>query len=99
MAKTQERKKTVHAHGCRKCKRRYEDNCKDPKTNGVCMSCASGQPPPLWVTNRDPRDCCRVHSRLARKEEYAPYLLAGSAAWFICRVCARTFIYDPGVTE
>jgi hypothetical protein len=95
---SRDQKKTVHAHGCKRCRRRYEDNCKTPTKNGTCLSCTSGHPPPIWVLNRDPKDCCRVHARRTRKEETAPYLLAGDEPWFICRICARTFAYDPGAT-
>ena len=29
----------VHAHGCTRCKARYEDACFEPNNNGLCSKC------------------------------------------------------------
>lgn len=81
----------LHAHGCLKCKARYEDACATPKVNEYCYQCRTGRQG--WtdlIEARKPKACCRESSRPARKEELATYKLVGSAPWFICPVCART---------
>jgi hypothetical protein len=45
----------------------------------------------VLIDNRQPRDCCRLHSRLASKDELKTYRLSTDCAWFRCSVCARTF--------
>ena len=54
---------------------------------------------PLLIANRLPRDCCRAHSRLARKEELATYRLSTACDWFRCSVCARTFPFSNPTKE
>lgn len=81
----------VHAHGCRSCRGRYEDTCDEPNSNGTCRTCTGSRPWALLVANRLPRDCCRLHSRLASKDELKTYRLSSGCDWFRCSVCARTF--------
>lgn len=81
----------VHAHGCAQCKARFEDTCSEPNSPGRCRSCAgAGAGWQLLISNRLPRDCCRLHSRLATKDELKTYRLSTACAWFRCSVCART---------
>lgn len=88
--------KTVHAHGCKKCKVRYEDNCETPAVNGLCTGCKGHMPWRLLIESRLPKDCCRVFSRLMKdKKERATLSLAGDSDWWRCQECGRTQIYDP----
>lgn len=90
----------VHAHGCTRCRARFEDVCGSPNTNGLCRPCQGhGLGWPLLIANRQPRDCCRLHSRLARKEELKTYRLSTACDWFRCSVCARTFPYSNPTRE
>lgn len=36
-----------------------------------------------------------MESRIANKAEITAYKLGGDSPWYICRVCARTQVYDP----
>lgn len=84
-----------HAHGCKQCHTRYEDTC-DDLTDRLCMWCRVGHGFALLRDNRRPKDCCRAHSRLARKEDLTKYALSGAGPWFICPVCYRTHPHrDP----
>lgn len=87
----------LHAHGCVVCHERYEDACKDLKTNGMCFECRTGRPGwGMLILHRLPVDCCRAHSRLTTEDERYTYRLCGpkEVPWYICRLCARTFPYD-----
>lgn len=92
--------KTAHAHGCTKCRVRYEDDCTDPSVNGLCTGCKGHMPWIVLIENRLPKDCCRVFSREMKDiKERKQYSLAGSTAWFKCHECGRTQIYDPRVEK
>lgn len=88
-------KKDIHAHGCTRCKHYFEDACYEPEKNHVCSFCESGTGWMLLRKTHDPAECCKQHSRLARKEEVASYGLAGDKPWWICSVCKRRQIYKP----
>lgn len=88
-------KKTVHTHGCRRCRTRYEDNCVTPKQNALCVACRGGRAFQLLVDGAKPRPCCVATSRLVTKDELRRYSLAGEASWWICGTCKRTQIYRP----
>lgn len=92
-------KKTVHWHGCRRCRTRYEDTCATPKENELCSACRGGIPFQLLVDNAKPRECCAGTSRLVTKEEQKRYTLAGEASWWICQKCSRTQIYRPSTND
>lgn len=84
----------VHAHGCSRCHRRFEDACNEPNTDKICRRCEGhGTGWALLEANRAPKDCCRLHSRLARKDELKTYRLSTACPWFRCSICARTFPY------
>lgn len=84
----------VHAHGCSSCHARFEDTCETPNQARTCRQCQGGGPGwQLLIDGRLPRDCCRLHSRLARKEELKTYRLSTACPWFRCSVCARTFAF------
>lgn len=86
----------VHAHGCTKCKGRYEDTCEQPNDNATCKACNGFKPWTLLVLGRLPRDCCRTFSRLASKDERKLYRLSEACTWFRCTTCSRTFPFtDP----
>lgn len=86
-----------HAHGCSngRCRQRYMDACLEPNEDGLCHDCRGTASRPLWVTNSDPVDCCREHSRLATKDELDGYALAGACTWYRCRKCSRTHPFNP----
>lgn len=88
-------KKDLHAHGCLKCKERFEDACYEPEKNHLCSFCENGTGWELLRESRRPKDCCRAHSRLANKDEVKKYSLAGDARWWICTACKLTQIYKP----
>lgn len=88
-------KKTVHRHGCRRCRIPYEDTCKTPKQNELCTGCRGGIPWLLLIDNARPRQCCVDTSRLVTKDELKRYTLAGEASWWICATCKRTQIFKP----
>lgn len=88
-------KKDLHAHGCPKCKERYEDACNESAKNFICSFCENGVGWELLREARRPKDCCRAHSRLANKDEIKRYSLAGDAKWWICTACKLTQIYKP----
>ncbi len=79
-----------HAHGCTTCRARYEDNCGTSNVNGECGPCRGFQPWSLLIASRLPKDCCRVHSRPADKDEMKLYRLSPACDWFRCTACART---------
>lgn len=84
--------KGVHAHGCPKCKVRFEDFCSEPWLDPLCISCRAGalRTSLEAIENRQPKDCCKAFSRLARKEEIERFRLGSTCAWYFCNVCART---------
>lgn len=85
-----------HAHGCTTCKGRYEDNCHASNVNAECGPCRGHIPWSLIIANRLPKDCCRLHSRLADKDEIKLYRLSPACDWFRCSICARTQpFYNP----
>lgn len=90
-----------HWHCCPKCKQRYEDACAEPDVNRHCSDCRTGKGWYLLRRNREPRDCCVVHSRLITdKKELARLSLAGDANWWICTGksgCGRSQGYDPAL--
>lgn len=83
-------KKVVHAHGCTRCRARYEDVCATPDVSAACGDCQGRRGFALLIANRLPRDCCRAHSRLASKDDLTTYQLSRDCTWWICTVCART---------
>lgn len=89
----------VHAHGCTKCRTRYEDACNSIEKNGLCQDCQGGKAWRQLIENREWKECCHIYSRPVRKEELTTYKLGGEAQWFICSGaqggCARTQIYPP----
>ncbi len=91
-------KKDLHAHGCRRCRTRYEDACSDRREDGLCTTCRGGRGFLLLVANRAPRACC-LASRLVTKEERTLYALAGRSNWHICPHCRRTHPYKPTSKE
>lgn len=93
--KSSRNKKDLHAHGCTRCKAFFQDACNEPEKNWLCSFCETGTGWELLRQGRAPCDCCRAHSRLARKEEVATYGLAGDKPWWICTVCARCQVYKP----
>jgi hypothetical protein len=96
MATTKKLNGTWHAHGCSRCKTRYEDSCQTPEKDALCADCRSpGSGWTMLIENRSPKDCCFALSRVATKEELARYRLAGQSAWWICRACARTHPFQP----
>lgn len=93
MAPTRRSAHSLHAHGCTRCKERYEDTCDQPQGNGLCRPCQGFTGWELLIANRLPRDCCRQHCRAATKDELKSYRLSTGCAWFRCSVCARTHPY------
>lgn len=85
---------SLHAHGCRRCRTRYQDACLSPEADARCTSCNGGRAWQLLIDNANPRPCCQ-QARLATKEERERYRLAGQQLWFICLTCARTHPFDP----
>jgi hypothetical protein len=83
-----------HYHGCKRCHIRYDDACQNPEENELCAGCRGGKPWVELVENAMARPHCRSSARLADKDEISLYKLVGSAIWFICQVCKRTFPYD-----
>jgi hypothetical protein len=79
-----------HAHGCVTCHARYEDTCGNSNAGGECGPCRGYLPWSLLIANRLPKDCCRVDSRPATKEEHDKYRLSPACDWFRCTACART---------
>lgn len=88
-------KNRLHAHGCTKCSRFYQDACASPDVNARCASCITGNSRPLWDRNRDPIDCCRSNSKLAAPHVRLAHSLAGDGEWWRCKACSRTHPYDP----
>lgn len=94
-------KPTLHRHGCAKCRKTFEDACEEPRENrGLCFLCRTGKPGLHDQLNTwTPGSCCPMNTRPARRQkgfdEYATYKLSKGCSWWICTVCARTFIYKP----
>lgn len=92
-----------HAHGCMRCKVRYEDACETPDEDEFCTLCRTKgrMRLPWWPEDWLPKDCCVADSqRLDPKHEtqrdvLERYRLVGKNTWWRCRECARTFPYDP----
>lgn len=84
-----------HAHGCPKCKNRYEDTCSERNQDRLCGSCRGIGSWQLLVDNRRPRPCCVAGSRPATKAERDSYRLAGTNSWHICPTCKRTHPVRP----
>jgi hypothetical protein len=82
-------KKESHAHGCRRCRTRYVDTCRNKAEDGLCINCRGGMAWQLLIDNRAPHRCC-IDSRLATKAEKETYSLAGRSNWHICPHCRRT---------
>lgn len=83
--------KGVHAHGCPKCKHRFEDFCQEPFADKECPACRTGYLGwPELRENRLPKDCCRLHSRPIRKGEAEQFRLGSTCPWYLCKECART---------
>jgi hypothetical protein len=83
----------LHAHGCTRCRARYEDACTAVDSNGLCSKCAGRHGWPLLIASRQPRDCCHAYGRPTSKDDRKTYRLSAACDWFICPVCARTFPY------
>lgn len=86
-----------HAHGCTKCRARYEDSCQAAEINSLCGMCRLGKRWELLYQNRLPKDCCRQASRIATKEDKKQYKLAGPKdhEWWRCSMCGRTHPFNP----
>jgi hypothetical protein len=91
-------KRELHAHGCRQCRTRYQDTCKDRGEDDLCPACLGGKPSELLIHGRAPRTCC-LASRLVTKAERTLYDLAGRSNWHICPTCARTHPFKPTEKE
>lgn len=99
--------KTLHVHGCMRCRHRYEDNCADPMHDALCSLCRSnGQTPdPWWPEARMPDICCLSDARsLDRNFKYdrdlmASLALVGAGPWYRCKTCGRTHPFDPSKTD
>lgn len=90
----------VHAHGCPKCRERFEDACSEPQSDPTCVQCRTGNITwPQMRENRRPKDCCRYHSRLVMKTEVKQFRLGSTCLWFICKTCARTFPFTNPTKE
>lgn len=94
-AKPKVTKEGVHAHGCVRCKVRFEDACGDPKDWPVCANCRTGRQVlnQQLIDNRLPIACCFTNSRQIRTDEIASYRVWQECGWFICTTCKRTFPY------
>ncbi len=86
---------TYHAHGCRRCRTRYQDACTTPDQDTLCDACRGLKPWQLLIDNAAPHPCCTTNARLVLTAEKAIYRLAGGWLWFICKTCARTHPFDP----
>jgi hypothetical protein len=84
-----------HAHGCTRCRVRYEDACTTPDTDGLCTTCRGGRAWQALIDSAAPHPCCLEHSRLVTKDQKSTYKLAGAHLWFLCRECHRTHPFDP----
>lgn len=91
--------RTRHAHGCARCRTRYEDACAEPAVDQLCDACRGLRVWQLLIDNRAPRDCCRERCHIATREERDRYRLGGTRLWFICSDCARTHPFDPRRTS
>lgn len=90
----------IHSHGCTGCHGRYEDVCREPNVNATCSTCrGKGASWAVLIANRLPRDCCKLHSRLATKDELKTYRLSTGCVWFRCSICARTQPYTSPTKE
>lgn len=88
-------RRTYHAHGCRQCRTRYQDNCEQHGEDDLCPKCSGLAPSQLLIDNAAPHDCCYARSRLATKDERKTYHLAGRSNWFLCIACGRTHPTRP----
>ena len=92
-----------HAHGCIRCRARYEDTCSDPVGDGLCRLCASDgtNVDPWWPEARLPRECCMEDSKRLNPDwkgdraTMKSYKLAGRGPWWQCSTCGRTHPFDP----
>lgn len=91
----------VHAHGCPRCKGRFEDACDDPAGWYQCADCRTGRSVlnSLLIRNRLPIKCCRANSRPVRKDEIDSYRLYQDCPWLICTTCKRTFPFSLPLKE
>jgi hypothetical protein len=86
----------IHAHRCVDCGLRYEDPCWEPRTNGSCGCTLEHHTRPVWLRDRDPKDCCRLYSRLITDvTELEKYALAGNSDWWQCQHCFRSHPNNP----
>jgi hypothetical protein len=88
-----------HAHGCTKCRLRYADRCDTPARNALCMGCTHGHDRTFEQLSRDPKDCCKAHSKVMNDSaELNRYALGGDTDWYQCtglHGCYRTHPHDP----
>jgi hypothetical protein len=80
----------AHFHFCSEddCRLIYEDACRDVTSNGLCHLHRGGRRP-VWVSARDPQECCIENCRAVIGEDLVRYKLAGPGPWYQCRTCAR----------
>ena len=92
--------KGLHRHGCRDCRKCYEDACGDPADNQLCYQCRAGHPGLFDMLGTfAPRSCCYTDCRVPRKnkpariDEFETYGLSRTIPWWICAICGKTFPY------
>lgn len=86
---------TTHFHSCTAGRHLYDDTCDTPDSDAVCQSCRTGSNRPLWLSDRDPVECCLTRTRPVDKTEKVKYRLAGRATWHRCLVCSRCHPFVP----
>lgn len=97
----------AHAHGCKRCGLRYEDNCQKTTRDGLCTPCKTqgARDQPWWPAARCwVPFCCKGRIRALNAGSardrviLKAHALAGARQWYICEACGRTNTYrlsDP----
>lgn len=80
-----------HFHFCveRECRLIYSDRCDDVRTNGRCHAHRGVARRPIWVSSRDPQECCMGNTEQVKGDDLVRYALAGPGPWFQCSSCYR----------
>jgi hypothetical protein len=82
----------AHFHFCidRECRLIYGDACEDASVNGRCHLHRGSLRRPLWISARDPQECCIGNCvMVGEAERLVLYKLAGPGPWFQCQKCYR----------
>ncbi len=92
-----------HAHGCTGCGIRYADRCTQQHANALCMTCTHGHALSQERIDRQPKDCCKAHSKpIQDADTLTRFALGGDGIWWQCvgaHGCFRTHPSNPAISQ